>query len=65
MTLPPGVPAFVAAAAELKQELTIPEVAQTVIVTRTSMKSSSMPEGEDLETLRSIKIHPCYSFISA
>ena len=51
----PGVPAFVAAAAELKQELTIPEVAQTVIVTRTSMKSSSMPEGEDLETLAQSK----------
>ncbi|MEI2385343.1 precorrin-4 C(11)-methyltransferase [Breoghania sp. JC706] len=47
----PGVPAFAAAAAALKTELTIPEVAQTVIVTRTAMKSSSMPEGEDLETL--------------
>ncbi|MDD7909893.1 precorrin-4 C(11)-methyltransferase [Pseudovibrio exalbescens] len=47
----PGVPAFAAAAAALKTELTLPEVAQTVIVTRTSMKSSGMPEGEDLETL--------------
>ncbi len=47
----PGVPAFAAAAAALGQELTIPEVAQTVILTRTAMKSSSMPEGEDLETL--------------
>lgn len=47
----PGVPAFAAAAAALKTELTIPEVAQTIIVTRTSMKSSGMPEGEDLETL--------------
>jgi precorrin-4/cobalt-precorrin-4 C11-methyltransferase len=47
----PGVPAFAAAAAALGQELTIPEVSQTVILTRTAMKSSSMPEGEDLATL--------------
>jgi len=47
----PGVPAFAAAAAILKLELTIPEVAQTVILTRTSMKASAMPEGEDLATL--------------
>ncbi len=47
----PGVPAFAAAAAALKKELTIPEVAQTVIITRTTMKSSDMPEGEDLDTL--------------
>ncbi len=47
----PGVPAFAAAAAAMKQELTIPEVNQTIILTRTSMKSSVMPEGEDLATL--------------
>lgn len=47
----PGVPAFAAAAAALGQELTVPEIAQTVILTRTAMKSSAMPEGEDLETL--------------
>ena len=47
----PGVPAFAAAAAALGQELTVPEVAQTVILTRTAMKSSAMPEGEDLDTL--------------
>lgn len=47
----PGVPAFAAAAAAMKQELTIPEVNQTIILTRTSMKSSAMPEGEDLATL--------------
>ena len=47
----PGVPAFAAAAAALGRELTVPEVAQTVIVTRTAMKSSAMPEGEDLETI--------------
>ena len=47
----PGVPAFAAAAAALGRELTIPEVAQTVILTRTAMKSSAMPPGEDLEVL--------------
>ncbi|WP_306120508.1 MULTISPECIES: precorrin-4 C(11)-methyltransferase [unclassified Roseitalea] len=47
----PGVPAFVAAAAALKTELTLPEIAQTVIATRTAMKSSAMPPGETLEEL--------------
>ena len=44
----PGVPAYAAAAAEMGTELTIPEVAQSIILTRTAMKSSSMPPGEDL-----------------
>ena len=47
----PGVPAFAGAAAALKTELTLPEIAQTVIITRTGMKASSMPEGEQLEVL--------------
>ncbi len=47
----PGVPAFAGAAAKLKTELTLPEIAQTVIITRTGMKASSMPEGEQLEVL--------------
>ena len=47
----PGVPAFAAAAAALGTELTLPGVAQTVILTRTAMKASSMPEGEELATL--------------
>jgi precorrin-4/cobalt-precorrin-4 C11-methyltransferase len=47
----PGVSAYAAAAAALGQELTIPEVTQTVILTRTAMKSSAMPKGEDLATL--------------
>ena len=47
----PGVPAFAAAAAALKSELTLPEIAQTIIVTRTAMKASTMPKGEDLATL--------------
>jgi precorrin-4/cobalt-precorrin-4 C11-methyltransferase len=51
----PGVPAFAAAAAALKTEFTLPEVAQTVILTRTSMQSSSMPPGEELEKLGASK----------
>ncbi len=47
----PGVPAFAAAAAAIETELTVPGIAQTIILTRTAMKSSSMPEGEDLTTL--------------
>lgn len=47
----PGVPAFAGAAAALKLELTLPEIAQTVIITRTGMKASAMPEGEQLEIL--------------
>lgn len=47
----PGVPAYCAAAASLKSELTLPGISQTVVLTRTSVKSSSMPEGEDLKTL--------------
>jgi precorrin-4/cobalt-precorrin-4 C11-methyltransferase len=47
----PGVPAFAAAAAALRTELTLPDVAQTVILTRTATRSSKMPEGEELERL--------------
>jgi len=45
----PGVPAYAAAAAALGQELTVPEVAQSIVLTRMSMKSTSMPSGETLE----------------
>lgn len=45
----PGVPAYAAAAASLGQELTVPEVAQSVVLTRISMKSTAMPDGERLE----------------
>jgi precorrin-4/cobalt-precorrin-4 C11-methyltransferase len=45
----PGVPAYVAAAAALGQELTIPTVVQSVILTRVAMKSTDMPERETLE----------------
>jgi precorrin-4/cobalt-precorrin-4 C11-methyltransferase len=47
----PGVPAFAAAAAVLNSELTLPEIAQTVILTRTAMQASPMPPGEMLEGL--------------
>ena len=47
----PGVSAYAAAAAGLGIELTIPEVSQTLILTRTAMKSSAMPDGEDLASL--------------
>lgn len=47
----PGVPAFAAAAASLRTELTVPGVGQTVVLTRTSARATPMPEGEDLDTL--------------
>ena len=47
-TLPPGVPAFAAAAAALQCELTIPEVAQSVVLTRVGGRASRMPERETL-----------------
>jgi precorrin-4/cobalt-precorrin-4 C11-methyltransferase len=45
----PGVPAFAATAAALRRELTLPSVAQTVVLTRTATRSSEMPERESLE----------------
>ncbi|MGI5167192.1 precorrin-4 C(11)-methyltransferase [Spirillospora sp. CA-253888] len=47
----PGVPAFAAAAASLKRELTVPGVGQSVVLTRTSARATPMPPGEDLATL--------------
>ena len=47
----PGVPAFAAAAAALGRELTLPGIAQTVILTRTATRASPMPEREALERL--------------
>ena len=47
----PGVPAYAAAAAALERELTLPGVSQTVILTRTSTRSSPMPDGEELAAL--------------
>lgn len=47
----PGVPAFAAAAAALKRELTVPGVSQAVILTRIARRATPMPDGEDLVTL--------------
>ena len=47
-TITPGVPAFAAASAALARELTLPEVAQSVVLTRTPGRASSMPETESL-----------------
>ena len=47
----PGVPAFAAAAARLATELTLPQISQTIILTRTSGKATPMPAGESLEAL--------------
>jgi precorrin-4/cobalt-precorrin-4 C11-methyltransferase len=49
-TMTPGVPAFAAASAALKRELTLPEVAQSLVLTRTSGRASAMPEKEKLAT---------------
>lgn len=48
-TVTPGVPAFAASAAALGQELTLPELAQSVVLTRTSGRASAMPASETLE----------------
>lgn len=47
-TVTPGVPSFAAAAATLGRELTLPGLAQTVVLTRTSGRASAMPAAEDL-----------------
>jgi precorrin-4/cobalt-precorrin-4 C11-methyltransferase len=47
-TVTPGVPSFAAAAATLGAELTLPELTQSVILTRTSGRASAMPAGETL-----------------
>ena len=47
-TVTPGVPSFAAAAAALGAELTLPGVAQSVVLTRTGGRASPMPEGERL-----------------
>ena len=47
-TITPGVPAFAAAAAALGRELTLPGVAQSLVLTRTSGRASAMPPGETL-----------------
>jgi precorrin-4/cobalt-precorrin-4 C11-methyltransferase len=48
-TITPGVPSFAAAAAAMEQELTLPEVAQSIVLTRTSGRASAVPPNETLE----------------
>jgi precorrin-4/cobalt-precorrin-4 C11-methyltransferase len=48
-TITPGVPAFAAAAAALGGELTLPDIAQSVVITRTAVRASAMPKGESLK----------------
>ncbi|MDG4886414.1 precorrin-4 C(11)-methyltransferase [Mesorhizobium sp. WSM4887] len=47
-TMTPGVPSFAAAAAALRRELTIPELGQSLVLTRVSGRASKMPPGETL-----------------
>jgi precorrin-4/cobalt-precorrin-4 C11-methyltransferase len=68
-TLTPGVPAFAAAAAALGCELTVPEVAQSVVLTRMPGRASAMPAGERLAafaaTGATLAIHLAISVIEA
>jgi precorrin-4/cobalt-precorrin-4 C11-methyltransferase len=54
-TLTPGVPAFAAASAALECELTLPEVAQSVVITRIDGRASRMPETERLSAFAATK----------
>jgi precorrin-4/cobalt-precorrin-4 C11-methyltransferase len=54
-TLTPGVPAFAAAAAALGCELTVPELAQSVVLTRVEGRASRMPEDERLAAFAATK----------
>jgi precorrin-4/cobalt-precorrin-4 C11-methyltransferase len=49
VSVTPGVPAFAAAAAALEAELTLPGVAQSLVLTRTPGRASAMPPAETLE----------------
>jgi precorrin-4/cobalt-precorrin-4 C11-methyltransferase len=49
-TITPGVPAFAAAAAALEAELTLPGLTQSVVLTRTPGRASTMPPAEALTT---------------
>ncbi|UVF17973.1 precorrin-4 C(11)-methyltransferase [Microvirga terrae] len=54
-TITPGVPSFAAAAAALGRELTVPELGQSLVLTRTSGRASAMPEAERLATFAQTK----------
>lgn len=51
----PGVPAYAAAAATLGTELTVPELAQTVVLTRTQARSTAMPATEALAKVAGLR----------
>lgn len=55
----PGISAFQAAAAKLQTELTIPELVQSIILTRVSGQASAVPESEDLADLAAHKASLC------
>lgn len=57
--LVPGISAFQAAAAKLSTELTIPELVQTIILTRISGKASAVPDAEELASLAAHKASLC------
>jgi precorrin-4/cobalt-precorrin-4 C11-methyltransferase len=57
--LVPGISAFQAAAAKLATELTVPELVQTIILTRVEGQASSMPEAEELASLAAHKASLC------
>ncbi|MBX5472951.1 MAG: precorrin-4 C(11)-methyltransferase [Acetobacteraceae bacterium] len=67
-TLTPGVPAFAAAAAALGQELTLPEAAQSVVLTRIEGRATKMPPGERLAafaaTRATLAVHLAVSAIA-
>jgi precorrin-4/cobalt-precorrin-4 C11-methyltransferase len=68
-TLTPGVPAFAAAAATLGCELTVPEVAQSVVLTRMPGRASAMPKAEQLASFAAtgatLAIHLAITSISS
>ena len=55
----PGISAFQAAAAKLGTELTVPELVQTIILTRISGKASAVPESEELASLAAHQASLC------
>lgn len=55
----PGISAFQAAAAKLSTELTVPELVQTIILTRISGKASAVPETEELASLAAHQASLC------
>lgn len=55
----PGISAYQAAAAKINAELTIPELVQTIILTRVSGRASSVPEKEELASLAAHQASLC------